>query len=147
MTMGAPQLTESRKVKRPGPCTIGHALSTICADSRSVSANAFASADSVAGVWVTNLGAAGGSGRCQQDRWRVVVGLGWQRPGAGGACEQRRPRPCAFVSTARAHDEAPVLCEDPWLDGLDVRIELLVAKIESGLQALEDVAQFGGLKP
>src|ERR1700721_1007397 len=93
------------------------------------------------------LGRAGGSGRCQQDRWRVVVGLGWQRPGAGGACEQRRPRPCAFVSPARAHDEALVLCEDPWLDGLDVRIELLVAKIESGLQALEDVAQFGGLKP
>jgi hypothetical protein len=57
MTMGAPQLTESRKVKRPVACTIGHALSTICADSRSVSANAFASADSVVGVWVTNLGA------------------------------------------------------------------------------------------
>src|ERR1700722_5158137 len=27
MTIGAPQLTESRKVKRPVPCTIGHALS------------------------------------------------------------------------------------------------------------------------
>jgi hypothetical protein len=57
MTMGAPQLTENRKVKRPVPCTIGHALCTIGTASRSARAIASMIADSVAGVWVTNLGA------------------------------------------------------------------------------------------
>jgi hypothetical protein len=37
--------------------------------------------------------------------------------------------------------------EDLRLDGLDVGIKLLLAKIEGGLQALEDLAQFGGLEP
>jgi hypothetical protein len=50
MTMGAPQLTENRNVKRPVPCTIGHAFSTICAASRSACAIASMIADSVAGV-------------------------------------------------------------------------------------------------
>ena len=51
------------------------------------------------------------------------------------------------VSTARANDEALLCSEDFRLDGFDVRIKLLVAKIESRLQALEDLAQFGGLEP
>jgi hypothetical protein len=40
-----------------------------------------------------------------------------------------------------------VASEDLRLDGVDVGINLLVAKIESGLQALEDVAKFSGLEP
>ena len=39
-----------------------------------------------------------------------------------------------------------VPCKDFRLDGLDVRIELLVAKIESGLQAFEDLAKFSCLE-
>src|SRR5208337_1913572 len=140
------QLTESRKVKRPVPCTIGHALSTVCAVSKSGCASASMVADSVAGVWVTNLGAPVVPD-CQQDRWRVLVGLQWQRSGADAVDEQRRPRHGASVDAARAGDEALLLCEDLRLDGLDVGIKLLLAKIESGLQAPEELAQFGGLEP
>jgi hypothetical protein len=56
MTMAAPEFTDARKVKRPVTCTIEHALSTVCAASRLLCGSASAIADSVAGVWVTNLG-------------------------------------------------------------------------------------------
>src|SRR5690242_20127756 len=89
---------------------------------------------------------AGGSGRCQQDRWRVLVGLQWHTCAADAVDEQRRPGHCASVSAGRTGDEALLLCEDLRLDGLYVGIKLLLAKIESGLEALEDLAQFGGLE-
>src|SRR3984957_21117032 len=92
------------------------------------------------------LGRAGGSGGCQQERWRVLVGLRWQTPDAA-VDEQRPPGHGAPVGAARAGDEALLVCEDLRLDGLDVGIKLLLAKIESGLQALEDLTQFGGLEP
>src|SRR5277367_3045880 len=91
------------------------------------------------------LGGAGGSGRCQQDRWLVLVGPQWQAPD-GAADEQGPPGHGASVGAARAGDEALLLCEDLRLDGLDVGIKLLLAEIESGFQALEDLAQFGGLE-
>ena len=53
----------------------------------------------------------------------------------------------ASVGAAPAGDEALLFCEDLRLDGLDLGIKLLRAKIESGLQALEHLAQFGGLEP
>src|ERR1700733_4408733 len=93
------------------------------------------------------LGRAGGSGRCQQDRWRVFVGLEWHGPGTDTADEQDPPGQSASVGATRASYEALLLCEDLRLDGLDVGIKLLLAEIESGLQALEDLAQFGGLEP
>src|SRR5580698_3463127 len=92
------------------------------------------------------LGGARGSGRCQQERWRVLVGLRWQTPG-GAVDEECPPGHSAFIDAARASYEALLLCKDLRLDGLDVGIKLLLAKIESGLQALEDLAQFGGLEP
>ena len=147
MTMGTPQLTESRKVKRPVPCTIGQALITICADSRSASANAFTSADSVVGVWVTNLGAPVVPDVVSRTAGASLSGSGGKRPAPTFADEQRPPGHGAPVGAARAGDEALLLREDLRLDGLDVGIKLLLAKIESGLQALEDLAQFGSLEP
>src|ERR1700722_14098426 len=91
------------------------------------------------------LGGAGGSGRCQQDRWRVLVGPQWQTPD-GAADEQGPPGHGAPVGAARARDETLLLCQDLRLDGFDVGIKLLLAKIEGGPQALEDLAQFGGLE-
>ena len=86
------------------------------------------------------LGGAGGSGGCQQDRWRVLVGLRWHSSGSNAVDDQRRPRHGAFVDAARAGDEALLLCENFRLDGLDVGIKLLLAEIEGGLQAPEDLA-------
>src|SRR5580698_2075560 len=91
------------------------------------------------------LGGPGGSGGCQQDRWRVLVELQRQTPG-GAVDEQRPPGHGASVCAAWAGYEALLLCEDLRLDGLDVGIKLLLAKIERRLQALEDLAQFGGLE-
>ena len=93
------------------------------------------------------LGGARGSGGCQQERWRVLVGLRWQTRGANVANEEGPPRHCASVDAARAGDEALLVCKDLRLDGLDVGIKLLLAKIERWLQALEDLAKFGGLEP